>query len=264
VTKGQVITDIQTQNHQLLREHSPPKYLLTTYIFTFKNFETMKKLCIYLLLLFVAINSFAQINDGSRILTSTVSVLYLGFSKGESSSSINPTLTSKTSGLGFTTEVTYGKIKKNYLFSYGLQFTLGFDKNSNNSSSAPSNQKNHRIEFAPVLSYQKFYSLTDKLYFSPFSRLSVGYQYSKQGATSSSSASIQKGLAGSLAFHPFSLTFSKNPKTNFLFTIGTVSIDYTRTKSYYQPVLYDSKTISTTFLLNAQIGGIGFGIQKLF
>jgi len=224
----------------------------------------MKKLCIYLLLLFVTTNSFAQMKDGSKVLTSTISFLNVGFSKGESSSSINPTLTSKTSGLGFITEVTYGKIKRNHLFSYGLQLTAGFDKNSNNSSSNPSDQKNHRIEFAPVLNYQKFYSLTDRLYFSPFSRLSVGYQYSKQGATSSSSSSIQKGIAGTFAFHPFSITFSKNQKTNFLFNIGTVSIDYTRTKSYYEPVLYDSKTISTTFSLSAQIGGIGFGIQKLF
>ena len=175
-----------------------------------------------------------------------------------------PTFISKTSGVGFTTEIAYGKIKKNHLFSYGLHLAMGFDKNYNNSSSTPTDQKNHRIEFGPVLSYQKFYSITDRLYFSPFSILNINYHYTKQGATSTSSAWLDKGIAGSFAFHPFSITFSKDPKTNFLFSIGTVSIDYSRTKYYTRPALNDGKTIYTAFNVDAQITGIAFGIQKLF
>jgi len=152
----------------------------------------MKKLSFCLLFSFLVIKSFAQIADGKKALTSTISNFYFGLSKGEATSSINPTLTGKTSGFGFTTEVLYGEIKKNHLFSYGLQLGLGFGKQSNNSSSTSTDAKSHRIEFAPVVSYQKFYGLTDRLYFSPFSRLSIGYQFFKQDATSSSSASIKK------------------------------------------------------------------------
>ena len=223
----------------------------------------MKKSLVQLGLFLTTINGFGQTNDGKKVITSTLSNFYFGRSKGEATSSINPTLTTKTSGFGFATEVTYGKIKKNNLFSYGLNIAFGFNKQSDNTTT-PANSKNHRIVFGPVISCQKFYKITEKLYYSPYSRLSLGYSYYKQNATPFSSASIQKGMLGSLTFHPFSITFSKSPKTNFLFTIGRVSIDYSRVKSYYDPILNNSQTISTNFLLSAQIGGIGFGIQKLF
>jgi len=216
------------------------------------------------MLLFLANNSFAQIKDGRKVLTSVISSIGVSSFKGEASSSVNPTLNYETSGIGFTTEIAYGKIKKDNLFSYGLHLALGFSKNSNNSTSDPIDQKNHRIEFGPVLNYQKFFSITDKLYYSPFSRLNINYHYAKQGATSTSSASFEKGIAGSLAFYPFSITFSKDPKTNFLFTIGTVSIDYSRAKYYTKPALNDSKLITSAFNTNAQLAGIGFGLQKLF
>jgi len=224
----------------------------------------MKKLCIYPMLLFLAANSFAQIKNGSKALTSTISFFNYSFGKGEASSSINPTFTSKSSGFSFMSEITYGEIKENHLFSYGLSLGYGFDKQSSSSNGTPNNSKNHRYAIGPAISYQKFYILADRLYYSPFSKLGVVYRYSKQDASVTSSAAIQKGIEGTFEFHPFSVTFSKNAKTNFLFTIGTVWFNYTRTKSYYRPVLYNSKTISNMFTASAQIAGIGFGIQKLF
>lgn len=214
-------------------------------------------------MLALGIISFGQIKDGTNVI-GLMGNIYVGISKGESSSAVNPTLISKTRGGGLNSEITYGKIKSNHLISYGLIFGFGTDKQSSNSITTPGESKNHRYNIGPTVSYQKFYSLTNKLYYSPISKLSVVYQHSKQDASVISSIGIQKGIAATFEFNPFSITFSKSPKTNFLFTIGSIWINYTRTKSYYEPILNDSKTISSQFTVNAQISGIGFGIQKLF
>lgn len=211
----------------------------------------------------MATNSFAQMKEDSKVLTSTLSNLTFGFSKSETSSTVNPTQTGKGKSFGFRPELTYGKVKKNGLLSYGLSLAWGFGTQSNTASGGFTT-KNHLIGFAPVISYQKFYPLLERLYYSPFARLSVGYQYAKQNGTSSSSASIQKGIVGSFEFRPFSLVFSRNARTNFIFNLGSVAINYDRTKSYFIPMLYNGKTISTNLTLNASISGIGFGIQKLF
>ena len=218
----------------------------------------MKQLFIYLLIVFCATNSFSQIKDGSKVLTSTLSSIGIGMSKSKSIANGSPDFLTKSQGFGFTLEGTYGKVRKSSLWSYGLNFSWRLNTQSNGGSNF------HSIGAGPVISYEYFYRITDKFYFSPFFRFNTNYQYSKQDATATSSAFIQKGIAGSLMINPFSLTFSKSPKTNFLLVLGNVSLNYDRTKSFYQPSLNDGKTISSNFNLNSSVGGIGFGIQKLF
>ncbi len=46
--------------------------------------------------------------------------------------------------------------------------------------------------------------------------------------------------------------------------LGNTSINYDRTKSFYEANLDNGKTISSSLSINASIGGISFAIQKLF
>lgn len=218
----------------------------------------MKQLLIYLLIFSCASNSFSQVNDGSKVLTSTLSRIGIGISKSKSTSNASPDFLTESQGFGFTVEGTYGKIRKGNLWSYGLDFSWRLNTQSNGGSDF------HSIGAGPIVSYEHFYRITDHFYFSPFFRFNADYQYSKQDATATSSAFIQKGIAGSLVINPFSVTFSKNPKTNFLLMLGNASLNYDRTRSFYQSALNDGKTISSNFYLSSSVGGIGFGIQKLF
>lgn len=209
------------------------------------------------MLLFLTANSFAQIKDNTKVFTSTISTLGIYSTKSKTTSDNNPTSRTGGSGFGLAPELTYGKIQNGHLFSFGLrlayQLTKQIDYSDRNS-----------ISVAPVVSFEKFYPITNQLYFTPFTRLSVGYQYASQGASSYSSKQIEKGITSSFEFRPFSLTFAKSPKTNFLFTIGNLSAEFNRTKSYIKGSLNNSKTISTNITINGSLGGIGFGIQKLF
>lgn len=216
----------------------------------------MKKIFICLLLSFPVLYSFAQIKDGSKVFTSTISNFGIYSTKSKTTSDNNPTSSTGGSGFGLTPELIYGKIKNNNLLSFGLSLTYQLIKQIDASNK-------NAIAIAPVITYEKFYPITNKLYFTPFTRLSLGYQYASQAASSFSSRRIEKGLIGSFSFRPFSLTFAKNPRTNFLFTIGNLYLDFSRIQSYIEGNLNNSKTISTNLTINGSLGGIGFGIQKL-
>lgn len=179
----------------------------------------MQKICFYIPLFFSTIDSFSQIQNGSKVLTSTLTTLGFSFGKSETSSNVNPTQIGKGISIGLRPELTFGRVKNNGLFSYGLSLVFGWGKQSNTASGG-FETKNSSIGISPVVSYQKFYSIANNLYFSPFSRLSFGYLYSKQKGTSSTTSAIQKGVVGSFEFRPFSLTFSKNAKTNFLLCLA--------------------------------------------
>lgn len=246
---------MKIQNHQIIRTHSPPM-IKKPYI-SRQKFMQMKKIIFYLLAFFPGITVIGQFKNGDKVWTSAISNFSVSISKSETTSNSNPPQTSKVNDFRLNPEITFGKIKNNQLFSYGLSLIAGITTQEGGSN-------RHTLGIAPVIIYQKIYPLSEKLFFTPITRLNVGYQYSKQEASSFSSAQIQKSIVGSLGFYPFSLTFLKNEKTSFIFTITRISIDYNRTKSYLDPQIANGKTISSNLLFAGSLNSVGFGIQKHF
>lgn len=219
----------------------------------------MKGLLLCFLTCFYGIKTYAQIKENTRVLTTTLSNISIGISNFKSTSNNNPTQSGTSSGYGFATEVMYGRIKMHKLLSYGVNFSWRLNTQSNGGSD------NRTVAFGPVFSYQKFYAIkADRLYFSPFFKFSAGFQFANQHASASSSALMEKGYLASFIVNPFSLTFLKDNKTNFLFSLGAVTLSYDRTKSFFAGNLNESQIISKNLTLYGSIGGINFGLQKLF
>ena len=62
----------------------------------------------------------------------------------------------------------------------------------------------------------------------------------------------------------FSLVFSKNARTNFLFELGSIAATEQRNRSYYTADPNSNKSVSGSFSLTGTVSGIALGIQKLF
>ena len=215
----------------------------------------MKKFYFFLLLAFVATNSFGQIKDGSKVLTTTLSNLFINLGKTKTTSNLQPPSSGKSQAFGLTLEGTYGKVKNSSLWSYGLSISGAFSTNDGGSRS-------HSYGFAPVVSYQKFFPLSERFYYSPFGRLSVGYSHTTNSGVGSTRW-IMNTLGGSAAFYPFSVTFVKNAKTNILFMLGTVSLSQYRTKYFNKPSEDDAQSITNSLALTAGFNGFTFGIQRV-
>lgn len=214
----------------------------------------MKKELFYIFVLLLVNQSFAQIKDGTKVITATGNLFNANFNKYTSSDSVS-TNSNTSSSISFSPSLTYGKIKNNGLLSYGLHLTLSRSANEGSKTSYP-------ISFGPIVSYQKFYLITQQIYFTPSAILSVEYSYSRN--KNSLNVNTYNGIASSFYFYPFSLTFSKNQKTNFVISVGSASIGYNRSVNKWTNGTASTKNTNSNLGINASFSGIGVGIQKLF
>lgn len=215
----------------------------------------MKKISFIIIFFFITKSVLGQIQNGKTVLTSSLSNFSVGASKSETSSNNNPTQSSSSNSFNINPDIMIGKIKNNSLLSYGINLNYSTTKQMNAGSW-------RAISVAPTLSYLKYYKISERAFLSPFGRLSIGYKHAKQDAYPNTSGQIQKGVISSLGFYPFSFTFQINTNTNFIFSISRISVEYDRTKSYFEPQLANGKTISSNFLISGTLNSIGFGIQK--
>lgn len=216
----------------------------------------MKKGIFCLLLFLFVSDTFSQMVEGSRVWTSTLSDFSVSVSRAKSFA-IADTLNQKMWGFSVSPEFTVGKFKNNRIISYGLSLQAGLNKQKGETSQ-------YTIGIAPVLSIQRFIKVTDKVYLTPFSRFSLGYEYSSYGTIFSSTGRVNKSIVGSVGIYPFTMTYSVKTKTNFIFTIGRMNLSFFRTVSHLKPQFQEERSISTNLSLNGAINNIGFGIQKQF
>lgn len=213
----------------------------------------MKNQLFVLLILLWSASLSAQIQDEIRVLTGSLSNISFYSTSSKSTTSNNPTQYSGGSGFGLSQEVSYGVIKNNRLLSVGLDINFGFIN--------PRNAINQTIiNIGPLVSYQRFYSISDKLYFTPFARMSIGYRYSLAEADPFIEVSRNYGVIGQLALRPVAVTFAKSEKINFLLFVGGLYVNYSRITDR----LDERKIVNTNFNLNGTLTGMGFGLQKLF
>ena len=222
------------------------------------------KTILFTLLVILSSTSFAQFKSGSRVLTTTISYVNAQHSKNETSFPGNLTNTTSFTGIQFQPEITYGKIKNNILWSYGIAVGFGFGTaKSEDFSGSSAKSKSRNIAFSPTVSYEKFYLLSGNIYYSPFSRLAVGYTTSRNSYSASTSVSHQHGWFSGVDLYLFSLTIARNAKTNFLLRAGGVSLLYNHSKSFKTP---DQSTHSSStndnFSATAGLGNITIGLQK--
>lgn len=227
----------------------------------------MKKIILLIIIHGYVSNSIGQLNDGRKILTISAATITIATDKNVSTQNSVEMARSKGTGVTILPELSFGRIHKGHLLSYGLQLFLNFNKSKIESDQNPNLNiitHGHTVGIAPLISYQKFLPLVaSKLYYSPYGSMVFGYKFNKLNGTGISEQT-NKGIYGSLVFRPFSIIYIKTAKTNFVFNIGNISIDYDRMTNSYTDNPNGVKTVSSNLSLSSALGSIVFGIQKTF
>ena len=209
------------------------------------------RLIFTIFLSFGFIFSNCQVDSNKRILSFLAGNLSINHSN---SKDIAPGFSQPTSSEtdAFEAMLTYGKIKGNNLFSYGIDVAVLYAKAISYSNYY------HSIGIAPTISYEKFIPIASKIYYTPFTDFRIGYIRGSGGSQ------VQKGILSALNFYPFGLTFCKNKRTFFLFKFGLISLAYNHIKTYDVNNPDQYTTTNTTYGLNALLTQFNFGIQKAF
>ncbi len=211
----------------------------------------MKILHFIVFSLFISNSVIAQLKDGTKVYTLNIGAFSISSEDGQRVDEVGNVTDLKANGFSVSMGGTYGKIKKNRLFSYGINLSYQHIQYSDIVINTYS--------ITPCIRYQKFYPITDKFYFSPHGNFKIGYIYSRE------EPETNKGIIISTELNPIALTYCFNSKTSLVFYVGSFVLEYDYTKNYrdgFDPTY--RKVYDSNFNLDAKFSGIGFMVQKYF
>jgi len=204
-----------------------------------------------LLILIGQIPSFAQLKNGDRVFSTMLSNLEFGHMKATRTSPFTDPAFQNADAFKVRTETVFGKLKNNWLISYGVSMEGVWYKTV---YAGPTNEtdNSHSISIGPLISAQRFYVISDRFLFSAIGKFNVGYQFGS------------KRVFGSLEYWPFGVAYSITPKANLIFQVGQVKMEGFIYKDVDRTAAGENKQVSTSLVLNATVGAIAIGYQRKF
>lgn len=195
----------------------------------------------------------SQLKEGSRIATTNIGFDFTGSKQNITNFDTTSSAIAQNSfyvNLGFG----IGKLKNNRLLTYGISIS---DSYNNGINSGVTNA----YTITASVSYQKFYPITDKLYFTPLSNLYAGYSHSR----SYSALETTNGFTTGIIFYPIAVTFCRNSTTNFVFYVGNFDLEYNYLRNYKDNLIPGTyKMYSSSLNINSSFTGFGVMLQKVF
>jgi len=213
------------------------------------------KISICIFLCFLATSVSAQLQNGTKILTTSVGALNLSANSNSERSDGRDPMNSSSSSILLQSDVTFGVFKNSNLFSYGMSLIFSHINQSEADFTS--------WRLSPVVSYERFYPIVDKLYFTPFISASVGYEFGKTEASQYSSQLNKNGIAGTIRVNPVAVSFLPNKKTVFFLGLSQIVLSYTRFTSKRKSNMDNGRTIEKQFSANAALSSVSFGLQKI-
>jgi len=185
----------------------------------------MKIFLLLILSVFISLSGFAQSFAGRTLLTGTMSVG--SFKQTSFRYSYNGTeFTSRSTDLQLAPAVVIGKVNSHdLLIAYGasVQYSRNKGRQDYGDSTGDLTAKTHQYRVAPVLFIEKFLPVTDRIFFTPLARASVGYTKKRDNNDDAT-----KAIDAEVMSNPLSLTFAIRPRTNLLIMAGQLGFGYSR------------------------------------